>query len=235
MKAMKLVVILAAASSIVLPSAWSQEADPTGGTKQSKEPSANVKDAAKQSEASSKLKIQRAALQREAEAIEARHAALDQEIAAWSENLGRWIKEQNIAIDPAQVVLSLSSRSYFLHEAKHSENASDAAYSRFEDQMKEIQEKRKKMEADWLDVLSRYGLWVARNHVKTFELQRSFDFNFGDSTIPIPGISARQGCCPLTIPGHDCLQPSEFCVRKGKTGWERRCLYVCDIVLGPAQ
>lgn len=232
MKAIKLMVFVLTVA--VLPSVRSQEANSRSDKQQSKEPSSNATSATQQTKSSSELKAERAALQQDAEAIEARHVALDKEIAAWSENVARWMKEQNITIDPAQVVLSLSSRSYFLHEPKHSEAASDSGYSRLEDQMKEIQEKRRKIEADWLDVLSRYGVWVAKNHVKTFELQRSFDFNIGDSTIPLPGVSARQGCCPLTLPGHTCLEPSEFCVRKGKTGWERVCLYICDIVLEPA-
>jgi len=234
MKNMKLTgLVLAATCLMVVPLARSQQANPPASTKESGNTSGK---AAEQTGKISAVKAERLALQREAEAIEARHQALDAEIAAWSENVGRWMKKNGITIDPARVVLSLSSRSFFLHESQHSGAASgDPEYSHLEDQMKEIQAKRKKIEANWLDLISRDRASIAKNHLKAVETQRSFDFELGDSTIPIPGTSARQGCCPLTMAGqgktlHGCKLTSETCEKQG-TEWQLTCGYTCDPVV----
>jgi hypothetical protein len=231
-----IVFVLVAACSIIFPRSWSQEANPPAGTKQgSKSPEKGT--TATDQSGKTTIKAERVALQREAEAIEARHMALDAEIASWSDNLGRWIREHEISNDPAQVVLSLSSRSYFLHQSKHSDGAGgDSGYSQLEDQMKDIQTKRKHIEADWVELLSRDRASIAMNHVKTAEKVQSFDFDFGDSTIPIPGISARQRCCPLTprdSPAANCKLVGEWCSQGTGKRWVLNCLYICDVVALP--
>lgn len=238
MKSVKLTALaLVATSLVVVPLASSQEANPPASTKESRNTPGKGKTATEQTGKISTLKAERLALQRKAEAIEARHQALDAEIAAWSENVGRWIKNNGITIDPARVVLSLSSRSFFLHQSQHSGAAGgDPEYSHLEAQMKEIQSKRKEIEANWLDLMSRDRASIARNHLKPAETQQAFDFDLGDSTIPIPGVSARQRCCALTIPDgdilHGCKLTKEGCKKnEGSKGWHLVCYYECDPIV----
>jgi hypothetical protein len=181
----------------------------------------------------SNLNAERDVLWKEAEAIAARHAAFDSRIATWSEAVGAWAKQNAADIDPARIVLALSSRSYFLH-ARHSSDTADtdAAYVHLEDQMKEIQETRSRIDADWRDLITRDRAWFARAGQKPVEHQVTFDYEFGDSTIPIPGVSARQSCCSLTtkIPGEtNCKLNSEFCVKPANRKWKRVCVYICSV------
>jgi hypothetical protein len=176
---------------------------------------------------------ERAALWKDAEALEARHQALDNQIAAWSESVGAWAKKNAITADPARLVLSLSSRSYFLHQPHQGTTETDPEYAHLEDQMKEIQAKRRQIEADWQDLLMRDRASIDRTGSKPVEVQRTFEYDYGDSTIPIPGVSARQGCCSLTttVPGETgCKLSFETCVKPSTAGgkWTRWCVYVCD-------
>ena len=177
---------------------------------------------------------ERIALWKEAEAIEARHEAQDTEIAAWSESVGAWAKKNQITIDPAQLVLSLSSRSYFLHQPHPGDiTQTDPEYEHLEDQMKQIQAKRGKIEADWQDLLTRDKASIDKTGLKPVESRQPFEYNFGDSTIPIPGVTARSKCCRLTttLPGETgCKLVGEFCVKPTTAGgkWRVWCLYVCD-------
>jgi hypothetical protein len=229
--------VLVAACWVVIPPAWSQGSTPPTSTKGTGKTSGQGMTAAEQARKLSTIKAERLALQRKAEAIEARHQALDAEIAAWSENVARWIKNNGVTIDPARVVLSLSSRSFFLHESPHAGAPSgDPEYSHLEDQMKEIQAKRKKIEANWLDLLSRDRASIVRSGLKPGETQQSFDFDLGDSTIPIPGVSARQRCCALTLPDgdilHGCKLVKEGCKKnEGSKGWHLVCYYECDPIV----
>jgi hypothetical protein len=182
----------------------------------------------------SKHVTERIALWNEAEAIEARHQSLDNEIAAWSESLGAWARKNAITIDPARLVLSLSSRSYFLHQPHPpSTTETDPEYAHLEDQMKEIQAKQRQIEADWQALLARDRASNDRAGVKPVEVQRTFEYDFGDSTIPIPGVSARQSCCSLTatFPGETgCKLLLEYCQKPSTAGgkWQRVCWYICD-------
>jgi len=232
MKSKKLTtLVLLAACLLVIRLAWSQEANPPDATKESKKTSGKGTIPTKQTGNISAIKAERLALQRDAEAIEARHQALDAEIAAWSEDVGRWIKNNGITIDPARVVLSLSSRSFFLHDSPHTGASSgDPEYSHLEDQMKGIQAKRKEIESDWLRLLSRDRASIAKNHLKPAKTERAFDFALGDSTIPIPGISARQSCCSLTIGGRHCKLTGETCEKVGSE-WHLVCHYTCDPIV----
>jgi hypothetical protein len=229
--------VLVAACLVVVPLSWSQEAKSPADTKESGKTSGKGMTATEQARKISAIKAERLALRRQAEAIEARHQALDAEIAAWSENVDRWIKSNGITIDPARVVLSLSSRSFFLHESPHAGVSSgDPEYSHLEAQMTEIQAKRKKIEGDWLDLLSRDRASIVRSGLKPAETQQSFDFDLGDSTIPIPGISARQRCCALTLPDgdilHGCKLTKEGCAKnEGSKGWHLVCYYECDPIV----
>jgi hypothetical protein len=216
---------------VVVPLTWSQEANAPASAKRSGKASGKGTTDVERK----KIKAKRLALQREAEAIETRHQALDAEIAAWSENVGRWIKKNEINIDPARVVFSLSSRSFFLHDSRHSASG-DPEYSHLEGQMKEIQAKRRKIEANWLDLMSRDRASIARHRLKPAETKEAFDFELGDSTIPIPGVSARQKCCALTLPDGDilrgCKLTKETC-EKNETGkgWHLVCHYECDPIV----
>jgi hypothetical protein len=238
MKSLKLTaLVLVATCLVVIALAWSQQANPPASTKKSGKTSGPGMPATEQTGKISALKAERLALQRQAEALEARHQTLDAEIAAWSANVGRWIKNNGITIDPARVVLSLSSRSFFLHESPHAGALSgNPEYSRLEDQMKEIQARRKKLEANWLDLLSRDRASIIRSGLKPAETQQSFDFDLGDSTIPVPGISARQRCCALTLPDgdilHGCKLTKEGCAKnEGSKGWHLVCYYECDPIV----
>jgi hypothetical protein len=177
---------------------------------------------------------ERVALWKEAEAIEARHQALDTEIAAWSESVGAWAKKNAITIDPGRLVLSLSSRSYFLHQPHPpGTTETDPEYAHLEDQMKEIQAKQRQIEADWQDLLTRDRASIDRTGLKPVEARQPFEYDFGDSTIPIPGVSARATCCRLTttVPGETgCKLASEFCLKPTTAGgkWRVWCMYVCD-------
>ena len=185
------------------------------------------------------VNAERLALQREAEALAARHHALDEEIAAWSGNLERWMKANAIDVEPARVVLSLASRSFFLHESQHAGAAgADPEYAHLEDQMKEIERKRKEIEASWLELRARDRASLGRMNLQPREIQRSFPFEFGDSTIPIPGVSARARCCPLTINEEGglltgCKLKSETCRKEDapKKGWKLVCSYECDPIV----
>jgi hypothetical protein len=176
----------------------------------------------------------RAALQKEAKAIEARHVALDNEIAAWSEGVGRWVKENDVRIDPAQVILSLSSQSFFLHDPQHGA-AGDAAYSHLEEQWKQIQARRQTIEADWSNLLSRNRAANERAGIKSTTHEEAFDFALGDSTIPVPGVAARASCCRLTIDlpslGTTCRLVKETCTRNADKTWHRVCHYECDPIV----
>jgi hypothetical protein len=182
----------------------------------------------------SKLNAERDALQREAEAISARHQALDDQIAAWSESVGVWAKQNAPDADPARLVLSLSSRSYFLHTAHQTAAGdTDAAYVRLETEMKDIQERRSRVETEWKDLIRRDRAWFDRAGQKPREQQVSFTYGFGDPTVPIPGVSARQRCCSLTtkIPGEtNCKLIDEFCAKDAKGTWKRVCVYICSVV-----
>lgn len=182
---------------------------------------------------SSTLNAERDALWKEAEAVEARHMALDTQIAAWSDAVGAWAKQNAPDVDPARVVLALSSRSYFLHTSHPPDSAdTDAVYVHLEDQMKEIQDTRSKIEADWRDLIARDRAWFDRAGQKPIEHRLTFDYEFGDSTIPIPGVSARQGCCKLTttIPGEtNCKLIGEWCEKLANGKWKRNCLYMCSV------
>ena len=183
------------------------------------------------------VNAERLALQKEAEALDARHHALDEEVAAWSANVDRWMKKNAIDVDPARVVHSLSSRSYFMHESQHAASG-DPEYAHLEDQMQEIQKKRKEIEASWLELRSRDRASLARMGMQPKELQRSIPFEFGDPTVPIPGVSARQRCCSLTIRDESglltgCKLTSESCRKDdppGK-GWHLVCNYECDPIV----
>jgi hypothetical protein len=208
-----------------------QEGNPPGSTKEGGATAGKGPTSAEQAGKTTTAKAELLSLQREAEAIEARHQALDAEIAAWSDEVGRWMKKNGITIDPARVVLSLTSRSYFLHASQHA-GSGDPEYSHLEDQIKGIQEKRSKIEADWLDFLSRIPASIASTQVKTTETQRSFDYELGDSTIPIRGVSARQSCCRLSftdVDGSHCYFVKTYCEKAG-TNWRSRCMYLC---IGP--
>jgi hypothetical protein len=180
---------------------------------------------------------ERAALQNEAKAIEARHVALDKEIATWSENVGRFMKEGNVEIDPARVVLGLSSRSFFLHETQHHpEGSAEPAYAQLEDQMKDIQTKRKAIETDWLALLARVEAANQRAGIKSTTHEESFTTNIGDPTIPIPGVSARATCCKLVIDlpslGTTCRNTGEHCAPgPQKNTWVHVCEYLCDPII----
>jgi len=237
MKSAKLItLVLLTACLLLIRLAWSQEANPPEATKESKKASGKGTTPTKQTGDLTAIKAERLALQKDAEAIEARHQALDSEIAVWSEDVGRWIKNNGITIDPAKVVLSLSSRSFFLHDSAHTGASNgDPEYSHLEDQMKGIQGKRKEIESDWLHLLSRDRASIAKSHLKPAMTQQAFDFGLGDSTIPIPGISARQGCCSLTLPGqgstlHGCKLTGETCEKNGSK-WRRVCHYTCDPII----
>jgi hypothetical protein len=150
------------------------------------------------------------------------------------------MKKNGVTIDPAKVVLSLSSRSYFLHDSPHpGAQSGDPEYSHLEAQMKEIQAKRKAIESDWLRLLSRDRASLAKSHLKAEKTEKSIDFDLGDSTIPIPGISARARCCALTLPDFDifrgCKLTGESCAKNtGSSGWHLVCEYTCDpIMLSP--
>jgi len=181
-----------------------------------------------------KYDTERIALWKEAESIENRHQAVDNEIAAWSESLGAWAKKNATSIDPARLVLSLSSRSYFLHQPHPpGTTQTDAEYAQLEDQMKDIQTKQQQIEADWQGLLTRDRASIDRTGLKPKEVRQSFDYDFGDPTIPIPGVSARARCCSLTtkVPGETgCKLASEFCVKSATAGgkWQVWCMYVCD-------
>jgi hypothetical protein len=181
----------------------------------------------------SRLNAERDALQREAEAISARHQALDDQISAWSESVGVWAKLNAPDVDPARLVLSLTSRSYFLHTAHQPATGdTDTAYVRLETEMKDIQEKRSRIETEWRDLIRRDRAWFDRAGQKPIEKQVSFDYEFGDSTVPIPGVSARQRCCSLTtkIPGEtNCKLIDEFCAKDAKGKWKRVCVYICSV------
>ena len=176
----------------------------------------------------------RAALQKEAKAIEARHTALDEEIAAWSQSVGAWIKGNDVRIDPAQVVLSLSSQSFFLHDPQHGA-AKDAAYAHLEDQWKQIQAKRHAIEADWSTLLARTRTANERAAIKSTTHEEAFDFELGDSTIPIPGVAARASCCRLTLDipslGTSCRFVKETCEKNADKTWHRVCHYECDPIV----
>jgi hypothetical protein len=180
------------------------------------------------------VNAERLAVQKEAEALQARHHALDEEIAAWSGNVGEWIKTNGIGLDPARVVLALSSRSFFLHEPQHAASG-DAEYSRLEDQMQDIQAKRRAIESEWLELKSRDRASLQRMGLKPKEMQQEFAFEQGDSTIPIPGVSARQRCCPLTWPNDvftGCKLTKETCRRDTATKqWRLVCHYECDPIV----
>jgi hypothetical protein len=225
MKSAKLTPLLLVAAYLLVVLTWGQQAKSPNGTTESKKTPANL----------SAIKAERLALQREAKAIEARHQALDAEIATWSDDVGRWIKNKGITIDPARVVLSLSSRSFFLHDSPHSGTSNgDPEYSHLEHQMKGIQAKRKEIESDWLHLLSRDRASIAKSHLKPAKTLQAFDFELGDSTIPIPGISARQNCCALTLPDgdvlHGCKLTEETCEKNGSK-WHRVCSYSCDPIV----
>jgi hypothetical protein len=234
MKSAKLTTRVLVAACLLVVLAWGQEAKSPDRTKQT---SGKGTAPTKQTGNISAVKAERLALEREAEAIEARHQALDAEIAAWSEEVGRWIKNKGITIDPARVVLSLSSRSFFLHESPHSgASDGDPEYSHLEDQMKRIQARRKQIESDWLHLLSRDRASIARSHLKPAKTQQAFDFDLTDSTIPIPGVSARQRCCALTLPDgdilHGCKLTKEGCKKnEGSPGWHHVCYYECDPIV----
>jgi hypothetical protein len=236
MRSTKLItLVLLATGFAVVTLASSQEANPPQATKESKKASGKGSTPAKQTGDLTAIKAERLALQRDAEAMETRHQALDAEIAAWSEEVGRWIKKNKITIDPASVVLSLSSRSFFLHDSAHSGSSGDPDYAHLEDQMKAIQAKRKEIESDWLRLLSRDRASIAKSHLKPAKTQQTFDFGFGDSTIPIPGVSARQNCCSLTLPGqgatlHGCKLTGESCEKAGSK-WHHVCSYTCDPIV----
>ena len=177
---------------------------------------------------------ERGDLQKEAKAIESRHMALDNEIAAWSESVGRFMKDDAVDLDPARVVLALSSRSFFLHQTQHHGAGSDhPAYAHLEDQMKDIQTKRKAIEADWLTLLSRVETTNQRAGIKSTTHEESFDVGLGDPTIPIPGVSVRANCCPLVLDlpqlGTTCRNTGEHCAPgPQKNTWRRVCEYLCD-------
>lgn len=234
MKSAKLTTLALVAACLLVVPAWGQEAKSPGGTK---ETSGKGTAPTRQKGTISAVKAERLALEREAEAIEARHQALDAEIAAWSEDVGRWIKNNGITIDPARVVLSLSSRSFFLHDSPHpGASSGDPEYSRLEDRMKGIQAKRKAIESDWLHLLSRDRASIARSHLKPAATEQAFDFDPADSTIPIPGTSARQRCCALTLPAgdilHGCKLTKEGCAKnEGSRGWHHVCYYQCDPIV----
>jgi hypothetical protein len=235
MKSMKAVSLLSVALLLVVSLAWSQEANRPAKAQQSGPTSGKAKSGAGQTARISAFKAERLALERKAQAIEARHHALDDEIAAWSESLSKWMKKNDVTIDPARVVLSLSSRSYLLHESQHARSG-DPEYSRLEDQMKEIQEKRRNIDADWLKLIARDKASLARSRLKPAETQQTFDFDFGDSTIPIPGVSARQRCCALSFPDgdilHGCKLTKESCAKnEGSKGWHLVCEYKCDPIV----
>jgi hypothetical protein len=180
--------------------------------------------------------MERAALQKEAKALDARHATLDDEVAGWSESVGRWIKENNVSIDPAQIVLSLSSQSFFLHEPQHTQGAgAGPGYAHLEEQWKQIQTKRRAIEADWSSLLSRSRAANERAGIKSTGHEQSFDIGLGDSTIPIPGVSARASCCRLTIDlpalGTTCRFVKERCERVDNKTWRRVCEYECDPIV----
>lgn len=165
---------------------------------------------------------------------------LDEEIAAWSEGVGRWIRASNVSLDPARVVLALSSRSYLLHESMQHGASGDPEYSHLEDQMQEIQSKRRAIDADWLALKARDRASLDRMGQQPKVTRLELPFEQGDSTIPIPGVSARQRCCPLTTGSLDgtitgCKLTKESC-RKDTPNkkWVLVCHYECDpIVLSP--
>jgi len=175
---------------------------------------------------------ERAALWKEAEAIEARHQALDNEIAAWSESIGAWAQKNAVTTDPARLVLSLSSRSYFLHQPPPPDAGNtDPEYAQLEHGMKEIQANQRRIEADWQALLTRDRASMDRGGLKPVERRESIEFDFGDPTIPIPGVSARARCCALTktIDGENCKLNSEFCATPATKGgkWRHMCVYIC--------
>jgi hypothetical protein len=182
---------------------------------------------------------ERIALQKEAEALQVRHHTLDEEVAAWSDSVGRWIRANGVGLDPARVVLALSSRSFFLHETQHGDGSGDPEYSRLEDQMKVIQEKRRAIETEWLALKARDRASLERMGQKPKETMLELPFEQGDSTIPIPGVSARQRCCPLTLPNDiftGCKLKSETCARDTATKkWVLRCNYECDPIVLTSQ
>ena len=174
------------------------------------------------------VKAERLALQKQAVAIEARHMALDEEIAAWSAEVGRWIEENGVTVDPARLVLSLEARSYFRHEMQH--GGGDPGYAHLEAGMKEIQAKRKALEADWLALLDSEAASVKRHGTTLTSKQDTLDFELGDPTVPIPGVSARARCCPLTAGG--CWYTGEHCAPgPQKNTWHRVCEYECDPII----
>jgi hypothetical protein len=182
----------------------------------------------------SKLNAERDVLQREAEAISTRHQALDDQIATWSESVGAWAKQSAPDVDAARLVLSLTSRSYFLHTAHQPATGdTDAAYIRLETEMKDIQDKRSRIETEWKDLIRRDRAWFDRAGQKPREQQVSFTYGVGDPTVPIPGVAARQRCCSLTakIPGEtNCKLIDEFCAKDAKGTWKRVCVYICSVV-----
>jgi hypothetical protein len=183
---------------------------------------------------SSGYETERLALSKEAGAIEARHQLVDAQIASWSQAVGAWATKNNVTVDPARLVLSLASRSYFLHQPHPADMPNmDPEYAHLEDEMKDIHAKQRQIEVDWKSLLERDRASIERTGLKRVEHRQSFDFDVGDSTIPIPGVAARSKCCPLTtsVPGQTgCKLVEEFCVKPVTSGgkWTVWCMYTCD-------